>query len=137
MSLCQVINLVFLCIDTIIGFTTKLRQQIYNSSYEIIQGSPILYNEGNAYNGTMFTCPSPGLYLFQVTILSSTNSRGVWIYKNSQQITLAYTGNSSPFDDGSASAVLRLNINDQVFLRPDSGPTQIHYHSAFTGVKIT
>lgn len=123
--------------DTVIGFTTTLSGNIYSSSSEIIQGSPILYNEGNAYNGTVFTCPSPGLYLFQVTILSSTNGKGVWIYKNSQQITFAYTGNGSPYESGSASAALRLNINDQVYLRPNSASIQIDANSVFTGVKIT
>lgn len=126
-----------LCLDTVIGFTTRLSGHTYSSPSEIIKGSPILYNEGNAYNGTVFTCPSPGLYLFHVSIISSSSGSGVWIYKNSQRITLAYIGFSSPFDGGSVSAALRLNINDQVNLRPDSVLIQIHNLSAFTGVKIT
>lgn len=63
------------------------------------------------------------------------NLKGVWIYKNLQRITFAYIG--YPFVSGSASAALRLNINDQVYLRPDVGLTHISPTSAFTGVKIT
>lgn len=128
---------IILCLDTVIGFTTRLLTKTYSSASEIIVGSPILYNEGNAYNGTVFTCPSPGLYLFDVSIMSSTNSKGVWIYKNSERITFAYTGIGSPYESGSASAALRLNINDQVYLLPDVGSIQIYYPSAFIGVKIT
>lgn len=127
----------FLCLDTLIGFTTRLLSHTYSNSAEIIKGSPILYNQGNAYNGTVFTCPSPGLYLFQVSIISSTNDKGVWIYKNSQKITFAYTGNGSPYGVGSVSAAMWLEIKDQVFLRPDYGSIQIDANSAFTGVKIT
>lgn len=130
-------NQIILCLDTVIGFTTRLTSHTYSSTSEIIKGSPILYNEGNAYNGTMFTCPSPGIYLFQVALISSTNDKGVWIYKNSQQITLAYTDNGSPYASGSNSAVLRLNINDKVYIRPTSPSLQIDSSSSFTGVKIT
>lgn len=130
-------NQIILCLDTVIGFTTTLSGRTYSSSSEVINGANILYNEGNAYNGTVFTCPSPGLYLFHVSIISSTSDKGVLIYKNSQQITFAYTGNGSPYESGSASAALRLNINDQVYLVPNTASLQIDSSSAFTGVKIT
>lgn len=59
------------------------------------------------------------------------------MYRNSQQIAFAYTGHGSPYESGSTSVVLRLNINDQVYLRPDTVSLQIDSSSAFTGVKIT
>lgn len=124
-------------LDKVIGFTTQLQSHTYSSSSEIIKGSPILYNQGNAYNGTVFTCPSPGLYLFHVSIISTTNNKGVWIYKNLQKITFAYTGNGSPYEGGSVSAALWLDINDQVSLRSNSESIQIDSYSTFTGVKIT
>lgn len=130
-------NQIILCLDTVIGFTTRLTSHTYSRPSEIIKGSPILYNEGNAYNGTVFTCPSPGLYFFHVSIISMTASRGVWIYKNSQRISFAYIGHGSPFESGSASAALRLNMNDQVYLLTDKESTEIGFTSAFTGVKIT
>lgn len=52
----------FICvvatINTYVGFTTKLSGN-YNST-TVIKGYQILFNQGNAYNGTVFTCPSPG-----------------------------------------------------------------------------
>lgn len=133
----RILNQIILCLDTVIGFTTTLSGRTYSSSSEVIKGANILYNEGNAYNGTVFTCPSPGLYLFHVSIISSTDNNGVIIYKNSQKITIAYTGYGSSYESGSASAALRLNTNDQVYLRPNFGPLQVDSLSAFTGVKIT
>ena len=41
--------------DTTVGFTTKLPTATYSSTSSIIRGSEILYNGGNAYNGTVFT----------------------------------------------------------------------------------
>nr|XP_022295512.1 uncharacterized protein LOC111105483 [Crassostrea virginica] len=123
--------------DTAVGFTTRLQQTTYSSSSSIIQGSPILYNGGNAYNGTVFTCPSPGLYLFHVSVLTSTKSGGIWIYKNSQQLTLAFAGNGDPqWNGASVSAATWLDVGDQVYLRPYSSTLYTDGNSAFTGVKI-
>lgn len=130
-----ILVLICLCLDSSIGFTTRLQSQSYSTS-DIIKGSPILYNQGNAYNGTVFTCPSPGLYLFQVSVISTSDSNGVWIYKNLIKLTLAYFGNVSPFSGASVSAAVWLNINDQVYLRLSSGSMNIDPNSVFIGVKI-
>ena len=117
------------------GFTTKLSGS-YNSTSSIIQGSTILFNGGNAYNGTLFTCPSPGLYLFHVSVITYTNCGGIWIYKNSQQLTLAYASYIPPLNGASVSAAVWLDVGDQVYLRPYSSPFSLHGNSAFTGVKV-
>nr|XP_022303218.1 adiponectin-like [Crassostrea virginica] len=118
-----------------LGFTTKLSGS-YSSSSSIIKGSKILYNGGNAYNGTVFTCPSSGLYLFHVSLLSSTKNNGCWIYKNSQQLTLAYTGGNPQYNGASVSAAVWLDVGDQVYLRPYSSSLYVDHNSAFTGVKV-
>lgn len=59
------------------------------------------------------------------------------MYRNSQRIAYAYTGYGSLYESGAASAALRLNINDQVYLRPYTESLLIDPYSAFTGVKIT
>ena len=122
--------------DTAVGFTTKLYPTTYSSSSSIIRGSSILYNGGNAYNGTVFTCPSPGLYLFHVSMLTNTKSGGIWIYKNSQQLTLAFAGSDPQWNGASVSAATWLDVGDQVYLRPYSSTLYIDGNSAFTGVKI-
>ena len=117
------------------AFTTKLYES-YGSSSSIIRGSPILYNGGNAYNGTVFTCPSPGLYLFHVSMLSTTKLGGIWIYRNSQKLTLAYGGDDPERNGASVSAAVWLDVGDQVYLRPYSSTLHLDGNSAFTGVKI-
>nr|XP_022294716.1 collagen alpha-1(VIII) chain-like [Crassostrea virginica] len=119
-----------------VGFTTKLPTTTYRSTSSIIRGSPILYNGGNAYNGTVFTCPSPGLYFFHVSLLSNTKDGGIYIYKNSQQLTLAYAGHYPQWNGASVSAATWLDVGDQVYLRPFSSSLYVDRNSAFTGVKI-
>ena len=128
----------YLCFtDTAVGFTTRLQQTTFSSSSSIIRGSPILYNGGNAYNGTVFTCPSPGLYLFHVSVLTNTERGGIWIYKNTQQLTLAYAGYGDPqWNGASVSAAVWLDVGDQVYLRPYSSTLFIDPESVFTGVKV-
>ncbi|XP_078320420.1 adiponectin-like isoform X2 [Crassostrea virginica] len=123
--------------DTAFGFTTRLSGRTYSSSSSIIRGSRVLYNGGNAYNGTVFTCPSPGLYLFHVSVVTHTKSYGIWIYKNSQQLTLAYSGNGDPqYNGASVSAVVWLDVGDQVYLRPNGLSLFVDGNSAFTGIKV-
>ena len=128
----------YLCFtDTSVGFTTKLQSATYSSTSSIIRGSPILYNGGNAYNGTVFTCPSPGLYLFHVSMLTNTERGGIWIYMNSQQLTLAHAGTGAPqWNGASVSAAVWLNVGDQVYLRSHGPTLRLDSNSAFTGVKI-
>lgn len=117
------------------GFTTKL-QGSYSSTSSYIEGYSILFNKGNAYNGTVFTCPSPGLYLFEVSMITSSTFNGTWIYKNSQQLTLVYSGSSPQGNGASVSAATWLNTGDHVYLRPYTSSLSLDGNSAFTGVKI-
>lgn len=125
----------FYVIGVSIGFTTKL-SGTYTSGSDNIRGNQILYNQGSAYSGTVFTCPSPGLYLFQVSLITQKED-GIWIYKNSQVLTYAYSGFNSNFNSGSVSAAVWLDIGDQVSLRPNGVPITLDGNSAFTGVKIS
>ena len=126
-----------LSFNTEIGFTTRLRSETCKKTSTIIRGSPILYNGGKAYNGTVFTCPSPRLYLFQVSLLTNSPGTGISIYKNSQELTLAYAGNGNQqFNGASVSAVIWLDVGDQVYLRPYRSPLYIDSYSVFTGVKV-
>lgn len=129
-------KLINLCIlDTPVGFTTKL-SGTYSDRTSHIKGHSILYNQGNAYNGTVFTCPSSGQYLFHVSIITNSNSNGIWIYKNSKALTLIYSGTASQMNGASASAAMWLDTGDHVYLRPYSSSLNLDSNSAFTGAKI-
>lgn len=96
----------------------------------------IQYNQGCAFNRTVFTCPSSGLYLFQVFVITFSNYNGIRIYKNSQQLTLAYSG-ANPQNNGvSVSAATWLDGGDEVYLRPHNSSLNVDFNSVFTGVKI-
>lgn len=129
----------FICVvatkNTYVGFTTKLSGS-YSSTTNVIKGNEILFNQGNAYNGTVFKCPSPGLYFFHVSVLSTSSSNGVYIYKNSKQLTLAYSGGDPQLNGASVSAAMWLDIGDQVYLLPYGSSLYLDPNSAFTGIKI-
>ena len=123
-------------LDMAVGFTTMLSGS-YSIPSSIIRGNLILYNGGNAYNGTVFTCPIPGLYLFHVSLVTSSRFGGISIYKNSHSLTFAYAGDGHPENNGaSVSAAVWLDLGDQVYLRISRAPLSLHGSSAFTGVKV-
>ena len=69
-------------------------------------------------------------------MLAKTINGGIYIYKNSQQLTLAFAGHNPQWNGASVSAAVWLDVGDQVYLRPFSSSLRIDYNSAFTGVKI-
>lgn len=131
-------GIVLAFLENLVGFTTKLTKRIYNDTTSHIQGNSILYNQGSAYNGTVFTCSSPGLYLIQVSVMTSSNSNGIWIYKNLQRLTLAWSSiaSDSHYDSASTSVATWLDTGDYVYLRPYASHLKVDENSAFTGVKI-
>lgn len=120
--------------NTSVGFTTKLGG--HSSVSTVIRGSKVLFNQGNAYNGTVFTCPSPGLYFFHVSVITSTSGNGIWIFKNFKELTLAFSGASPSGNGASVSAATWLKYGDQVYLLPLQTGFSLDGNSAFTGIKI-
>lgn len=109
---------------------------VYSNTFTNIESYMILYNQGGAYNGTVFTCPSPGLYLFQVSLITFSVNNGIRMYTNFQQLTLAFSGASPQANGASVSAATWLDIGDEVYLRPHNSSLDVDFNSVFTGVKI-
>lgn len=109
---------------------------VYSNTFTNIESYMILYNQGGAYNGTVFTCTSPGLYLFQVSVITFSVNNGIRMYKNFQQLTLAFSGASLQANGASVSAATWLEIGDEVYLRPHNSSLDVDFNSVFTGVKI-
>lgn len=128
----------FSFLENLVGFTTKLTSRMYDNDTIHIQGNPILYNQGSAYNGTVFTCSSPGLYLIQVSVMTLSDNNGIWIYKNLQTLTLAWSSNAkdSHYASASTSVATWLDTGDYVYLRPYHSHLKVDGNSAFTAVKI-
>ena len=58
------------------------------------------------------------------------------MYKNSQYLTLAYSGGNPRHTGAPASAAMWLDEGDQVYLRPYGSSLYLDGNSAFTGVKV-
>ena len=69
-------------------------------------------------------------------MLTNTKHGGIWIYKNLQQLTLAFAGQNPQYNGASVSAAVWQDVGDQVYLRPYSLTLFIDGNSAFTGVKV-
>lgn len=69
--------------------------------------------------------------------MTTTNFGGIWIYKNSQKLTLALAGQvETKYNSASVSAAVWLDEGDQVYLRPHVSPMLVDRDSVFTGVKV-
>ena len=72
-----------------------------------------------------------------MSVVTNTAYNGIWIYKNSQPLTCAYSGNGdAQFNGASVSAVVWLDVGDQVYLRSYSSSLLVSGESVFTGVKV-
>ena len=58
------------------------------------------------------------------------------MYKNSQQLTLAYSGSDPQYGCVSVSAAMWLDIGDQLYLHPFGSFLSLDHNSIFTGVKV-
>ena len=69
--------------------------------------------------------------------MTRTKYGGIWIYKNTQQLTIAFAGYVDPqYNGASVSAAVWLDLGDQVYLRPHASSMSVDGDSAFTGVKV-
>ena len=71
-----------------------------------------------------------------MTVFTATKNNGICIYKNSQQLTLAYSGYDPQYNGASTSAAVLLDVGDQVLLRPYDSSLLVFRESVFTGVKV-
>ena len=71
-----------------------------------------------------------------MSLITNTKNNGIWIYKNTQQLTLAYSSNEPQYNGASVSAAVWLDVGDQVYLRPHVLSLFVDGNSAFTGIKV-
>lgn len=73
----------------------------------------------------VFIAPESGLYLFSASIESAANGgyhiMDASIFKNSDRIAMVHAaGESSYRDQGSVTAVVQLEVDDEVWVRADN-----------------
>ncbi len=85
-----------------------------------------------------FTCEIPGIYLFTYSIMTSTSSTLVLLMKNDVRINSVYRQNENLYDMISNTAVLQLDVGDEVWLQCWHSGYQIYsdsdLYTTFSGV---
>ncbi|KAJ8299464.1 hypothetical protein KUTeg_023524 [Tegillarca granosa] len=109
----------------------------------VVKFDYIISNQGNGYSTTTgkFTCRTPGLYLFLLTVVSDTNWGYAIIVKNKDEINLALTTlehntNKKRYESGSTSALLTLKVGDEVWVKSGTH-TSYEWHCNFNGLLIS
>lgn len=118
----------------------------------VVKFDDVISNYGNGYSTDTgkFTCTTPGLYMFHLTVVSKTNWGYAYIVKNTTKIVLALStldlqllnnnnNGKTRFESGSTSAVVALKVGDEVWVKSGSTTktTSYEWHSAFSGVLIS
>ena len=68
--------------------------------------------------------------------MTSTKNGGIHIIKNSQWLTVAYSGYDPQYNGASVSAAVWLDVGDQVYLLSYCPHLFVDGNSVFTGVKV-
>jgi hypothetical protein len=97
----------------------------------------VITNYGDNYDPTtgIYTAPYNGIYQFLITISATGRQKaGVNVMKNKQSILTVWS-ESEPWSTSSQTVILRLAINDNVYLRLQSRASHVHgyMYSSFGG----
>ncbi|CAI5642619.1 unnamed protein product [Oreochromis niloticus] len=99
----------------------------------------VVTNIGNAYNPYtgIFTAPVRGAYHFDWKVLGRDNTvAGAYLFRNEENIFLAYESQSHGWTSASNAASLLLEVGDQVSVRLWAGSTiydNDNHHTTFSG----
>ncbi|CAG2246737.1 unnamed protein product [Mytilus edulis] len=84
-----------------------------------------------------FTCPSDGLYLITVGILSESDPSNIYVYKNDHEVHYFYFANDlTHWNLGTAVVALELQVNDTVDTRFASNVIVDNEGSCITIIKV-
>lgn len=84
-----------------------------------------------------FTCPSEGLYLISVEILSKSDPSNMYVYKNDLEVHYFYFSNDiTHWNTGTAIVALELQVNDTVDARSANNVFVDNEGSCITIIKV-
>lgn len=113
-----------------------------------VTGFTELTDVGNNFNGTTFTAPSAGVYVFHASYVKNAYDAGaanedyyMYFYKNGVSLGAGYSvgAGEGPMRDGTARTIaVSLAANDtiEIFFGSDSDTARAAYDLTFTGFKL-
>lgn len=124
---------------TFVGFTATLTRVQHLMSGNTIPFDSVTFNDGNGYNGGIFTCPKTGIYLFLWNIMSDiSDDAHVALYINGTPRRWSYAVSTNQMSNAANFYLTRLNISDRVYLAVYVGDDTISpIQSTFTGLLIS
>merc|ERR1712156_146725 len=102
-----------------VAFSAGLSHHEYLQANTKVKYDTIFTNVGGGYDSTtgIFTCPTPGLYVFQFHALShSTSQMWLELHHNYNYVASIYGHVDNDYAAGGNSVILRLAKNDQVYI---------------------
>ncbi|KAK3775000.1 hypothetical protein RRG08_036294 [Elysia crispata] len=103
-----------------IAFSAGLAHHEYLQASQKVVYDTIFVNVGGGYDSTtgVFTCPTPGLYMFQFHALSHSSSN-MWLelHHNYAYVSSIWGHIDQDYAAASNSVILRLAKNDQVYIQ--------------------
>ncbi|KAK3104977.1 hypothetical protein FSP39_014499, partial [Pinctada imbricata] len=124
------------------AFSVSTSSDLYSFQNKKIVYDKVITNIGGAYNSNtgIFTCPSPGTYVFTWSTMSISSSRAcyAYIYHNGNQLLESYSveANGGYYEVASNTIVLTLTVGDHVWIQTATGTHCYGYpYTAFSGWK--
>ncbi|XP_062587482.1 uncharacterized protein LOC134249144 [Saccostrea cucullata] len=118
--------------------------QTHMGANQIVLFPKVIENVGSGLDphSSIFKAPVSGLYIFSATILNHAGETvRCAIVKNSQIIAYIFSGDSTTHSSGSKTALLSLNVGDDVWIKIHEAFSDVHVHgyawSSFMGVLVS
>ncbi|KAK3785982.1 hypothetical protein RRG08_015240 [Elysia crispata] len=120
--------------DQVTAFSAGLSQPRSLEAHQNVVFDHVYVNTGGGYNsGTgVFTCPTAGLYMFQINALTKID-HSMWLklYHNNNYICSVWGRTSSEYVPGSNTVILDLAQNDRVRIQSHS---ESHLYGAISDI---
>ena len=121
-----------------VAFFAKLSKQFPQTNRnQTIVFDKVVTNQGNSYHSShgIFTCTTPGLYVFSVTLMTDSQYAHAKLVKNATEIVMLYL--PGHWEQSSHTVVIELKAGDLVSVESDEVTAHVDFsgydYSSFSG----
>ena len=121
-----------------IAFFAKLSKDFKNANQnQTIVFDQVITNKGSGYHSShgIFTCTTPGLYVFSTTLLTNSPYAQAKLMKNEARIEVLNVGGH--WEQASHTVVIDLEAGDLVSIESETSSAQVEFsgfdYSSFSG----